>query len=246
MILLRRLLRVALIGTALGACVGAVIYGTKQSANIAEVRTRVEPSLRQELAAAGFTLGDPAFIRIFKESRELELWLKPQGAAEFKLWKSWPVAAMSGTLGPKLKEGDRQAPEGFYEVQAKALNPQSDFHLSFNVGYPNAFDQAQGRTGSFIMVHGKKVSIGCFAMTDPVIELIYLVAEAALSKGQVSVPVHIFPFRMTEERMAQAESDPSPWLDFWKNLRVGFTRFEQTHIPPVPTVEGDQYVFTSI
>ena len=242
---LRRLFRAALIGTAVGACVSGVIYQTKQNARITEVRSRVEPSLKQDLGAAGFTLGDPAFIRIFKESRELELWLKPKGSSEFKLWKSWPIVAMSGKLGPKLKEGDGQAPEGFYEVKAKALNPQSDFHLSFNVGFPNAFDQAQGRTGSFIMVHGNKVSIGCFAMTDAVIEPIYLVVEAALNNGQASVPVHIFPFRMTEERMGRAETEKAPWLDFWKNLREGFTRFEQTHVPPTSQVEGDRYVFHS-
>jgi murein L,D-transpeptidase YafK len=246
MSLLRRLLRATLIGTALGACVGAVIYQTKQNERITEVRARVEPSLKEELATAGFTLGDAAFIRIFKESRELELWLEPKGSTEFKLWKSWPIVAMSGKLGPKLKEGDGQAPEGFYEVQAKALNPQSDFHLSFNVGYPNAFDQAQGRTGSFIMVHGNKVSIGCFAMTDAVIEPIYLVLEAALNNGQASVPVHIFPFRMTEERMARAETEKAPWLDFWRTLREGFTRFEQTRVPPTPRVEGGRYAFPSI
>jgi murein L,D-transpeptidase YafK len=243
--LLRHLFRATLIGTAVGACVGAVIYQTKQNERITEVRVRVEPSLKEELATAGFTLGDAAFIRIFKESRELELWLEPKGSAEFKLWKSWPIVAMSGKLGPKLKEGDGQAPEGFYEVQAKALNPQSDFHLSFNVGYPNAFDQAQGRTGSFIMVHGNKVSIGCFAMTDAVIEPIYLVVEAALNHGQASVPVHIFPFRMSEERMARAETEKAPWLDFWKNLREGFTRFEKTHVPPTPQTGADRYVFPS-
>jgi murein L,D-transpeptidase YafK len=243
--LLPLVLRATLIGTALGACVDAVIYQTKQSARVTEVRARVEPSLKQELAMAGFALGDPAFIRIFKESRELELWLKPKGASGFKLWKSWPIVAMSGKLGPKLKEGDGQAPEGFYEVTPSALNPQSDFHLSFNVGYPNAFDQAQGRTGSFIMVHGNKVSIGCFAMTDAVIEPIYLVVEAALNNGQASVPVHIFPFRMTEERMTTAETEKASWLEFWKNLREGFARFEQTHVPPTTQVEADRYVFPS-
>src|SRR6476646_7180694 len=133
---------------------------------LGEVRTRVEPFLKEDLAKAGLALGDAAFIRIFKEERVLELWLKPKGSAQFKLWKTWPIAAMSGHLGPKLKEGDQQAPEGFYEVNVDTLNPQSDYHLAFNIGYPNAFDQAKGRTGSYIMVHGNSVSIGCFAMTD--------------------------------------------------------------------------------
>lgn len=240
---LRRLLRATLIGTALGACVGAVICQTKQNERITEVRTRIEPSLKQELATAGFALGDPAFIRIFKEERELELWIKPQDEKQFKLWKTWPVVAMSGKLGPKLMEGDQQAPEGFYAVNAKAMNPESKYHLSFNIGYPNAFDQAQSRTGTLIMVHGNKVSLGCFAMTDPVIEQIYLVVEAALSHGDASIPVHVFPFRMTDERMAQAETEGGPWLAFWKNLREGHDRFEAKKVPPQVRSAGDCYTF---
>jgi murein L,D-transpeptidase YafK len=128
-------------------------------------------------------------------------------------------------------------------VNAKALNPQSDYHLSFNIGYPNDFDQAQARTGSFIMVHGKNMSIGCFAMTDPVIEQIYLIVDAALNHGQASVPVHVFPFRMTDERMAQAEKEGSPWLAFWKNLRDGHDRFETQHVPPKAKSAGNCYAF---
>jgi murein L,D-transpeptidase YafK len=240
---LRRLLRASLIGAALGACVGAVIYQTKKNERVREVRTRIEPSLKQELATAQFALGDHVFIRIFKEERELELWIKPKSATQFKLWKTWPIAAMSGHLGPKLKEGDQQAPEGFYAVNAKAMNPQSDYHLSFNIGYPNDFDQAQARTGSLIMVHGKNMSIGCFAMTDPVIEQIYLIVEAALNHGQATVPVHIFPFRMTDERMAQAETEGTPWLAFWKNLRQGHDRFETQRVPPKAKSAGDCYTF---
>ncbi len=240
---LRRLLRAALIGTAIGACVGALIYHSRQTERIQEVRSRVGPSLKRELGRASFSLGDSALIRIFKEERELELWLKPKDDKQFKLWKTWPIAAMSGKLGPKLKEGDQQAPEGFYATNTSALNPQSDFHLSFNVGYPNEFDSAQGRTGSFIMVHGRNMSIGCFAMTDPVIEQIYLVVEEALHHGQSKVPIHIFPFRMTEERMTRAETEQSPWVPFWRNLREGFLRFERDRVPPAVNVDGDHYVF---
>jgi murein L,D-transpeptidase YafK len=216
---------------------------TPQSDRLREVRARVTPSLKQELAAAGFALGDPAFIRVFKEERELELWLNPNGASQFKLWKTWPVAAMSGKLGPKLKEGDLQAPEGFYAVDAKAMNPQSDFHLSFNIGYPNAFDQAQKRTGTFIMVHGDKVSLGCFAMTDPVIEQIYLAVEEALHRGQSFVPVHVFPFRMTDERMARAETEGGEWLAFWRNLREGYDFFEKNRMPAQAKPAGERYAF---
>jgi murein L,D-transpeptidase YafK len=148
---------------------------------------------------------------------------------------------MSGRLGPKLAEGDAQAPEGFYEVTPRALNPNSAFHLSFNIGYPNAFDVANGRTGSWIMVHGGEASVGCFAMTDALVEEIYLVTEAALQKGQPAVPVHVFPFRMTEERMRAAGE--SEWLPFWENLREGHEHFELSHVPPVVRVEETHYVF---
>lgn len=235
-----RLLRAVLIGNAIGACVGAVTFKTQQNERVSEVRARIEPSLKSELAAGGFALGNPVFIRIFKEERELELWLKPDGAAQFKLWKTWPIAAVSGRLGPKLKEGDFQAPEGFYSVNAKAMNPASSFHLSFNIGYPNAFDRAHGRTGAFIMVHGSNVSIGCFAMTNPVIEQIYLTVEAALNHSQTEFPVHVFPFRMTDERMAQETE--SPWLDFWRDLKAGHDVFENDKVPASVRVIDKRYV----
>ena len=240
MTLLHRLFRAVLIGTAIGTCVGAVIFKTMQNERVSEVRARIETSLKQELAIGGFTLGNPVFIRIFKEERELELWLKPDDAAQFKLWKIWPIAAMSGRLGPKIKEGDLQAPEGFYSVNAKAMNPASSFHLSFNIAYPNAFDRAHGRTGAFIMVHGSNVSIGCFAMTNPVIEQIYLTVEAALNRRQTEVPVHVFPFRTTDERMARETE--SPWLDFWLDLKVGHDAFEKDKVPPTVRVAEKRYV----
>jgi murein L,D-transpeptidase YafK len=239
----RSALFLALIIALPGAFIAPLDATTPQSDRLRAVRTRVEPSLKEELTAAGFALGNPAFIRIFKEEGELELWLKPKGEKQFKLWKTWPIAAMSGKLGPKEKVGDLQAPEGFYAVNAKAMNPVSNYHLSFNIGYPNAFDQALGRTGSHIMIHGNQVSIGCFAMSDPVIEPIYLVVESALNKGQAAVPIHAFPFRMTDERMARAEMEGSAWLPFWKNLRDGYKRFETELVPPPTKPDGEFYAF---
>jgi murein L,D-transpeptidase YafK len=226
-----------------GAFVPTLKATPPQSDRLREVRTRLEPVLKEELKAVGFALGNPAFIRVFKEELQLELWLKPESEKQYKLWKTWPIAAMSGKLGPKEKQGDLQAPEGFYAVHAQAMNPQSNFHLSFNIGYPNPFDRALERTGDFIMVHGNAVSLGCFAMTDPVIEPIYLVVEAALMHGQKEVPVHAFPFRMTEERMARAETEGSEWLAFWKNLREGYRRFEEARVPPKVKPGEALYVF---
>ena len=121
------------------------------------------------------------------------------------------------------------------------MNPNSRFHLSFDVGYPNAYDRSHGRTGSYIMVHGNCVSIGCFAMTDPAIEEIYGLVEAALKKGQPVVRIHSFPFRMTERRMDAARE--SEWFSFWENLKEGYDWFERERVPPDAGVSGQRYVF---
>lgn len=187
-------------------------------------------------------LGRPIFIRIFKEEEELEVWTQPKGKERFELWKTYPICAYSGGLGPKLKEGDMRSPEGFYFVPPSAMNPKSSYHLSFNLGYPNAYDRAHGRTGSFLMVHGKCVSIGCYAMTDPFIEEIYALADAAHKRAeQAFFRVHVFPFRMTEANMARHAD--SKWADFWTNLKEGHDHFEATGQPPNVEVSNKRYVF---
>jgi|UniRef100_UPI003784DE2E murein L,D-transpeptidase YafK len=203
---------------------------------LTNVRSRLLPKLDDELAAKQLELGQPAFIRIFKESRELELWIKNNQG--WQLFRTYPIACFSGSLGPKTKEGDMQAPEGFYSVTKQQLNPASSYHLSFNIGYPNAYDLHHQRTGSFIMVHGNTVSIGCFAMTDPLIEEIYLIVEAALQKSS-EVPVHSFPFRMTEERIQKEQN--TPHRDFWQNLRTAHDLFDKEHRVPQVTVANGRY-----
>jgi len=203
--------------------------------------TRVGPNLTRNLEAVGLKFGDPVFIRIFKEERELEFWVQVPGRKSYKLFRTYRIAAMSGVLGPKLKEADRQAPEGFYFVSPANMNPNSRFHLSFNIGYPNEYDRAHARDGSFIMVHGNRVSIGCFAMTDKRIEQIYTLCDAALNKGQPFFRVHVFPFRMTADRMAKAKGNE--WQNFWQNLKVGYDLFERTKVPPNVTVKDKRYLF---
>lgn len=195
--------------------------------------------MSRELKVHQLELGSPIFIRIFKESKELEVWVKK--GDRFQLFKNYPIHYFSGTLGPKLKEGDRQAPEGFYYVSASRMNPNSRFHLSFNLGYPNKYDRGLGRTGSALMVHGNTVSIGCFAMTDPLIEEIYTLADQALRNGQKFFRVHIFPFRMTEENMVRHRN--SKWIEFWKNLKTGYDYFEKSWSPPNVEVENKVYTF---
>ena len=179
--------------------------------------------------------GAPVYIRIFKKEAVLELWVEKEG--RYIPLKFYRICAYSGHLGPKLKEGDKQAPEGFYRVYPRQLNPHSRFHLAFNLGYPNAYDRAHGRTGSYLMVHGDCVSVGCYAMTDEKIEEIYAMVASALKHGQRYVPVHIFPFRMEEETM-EAYSD-NRWYDFWTELKEGYDYFEAEEIPPrVETING--------
>ena len=183
-------------------------------------------------------MGDPVYIRIFKEASLLEVWIR--SGVEYKLLKNYFICAYSGALGPKEKEGDRQAPEGFYKVRKEHLNPNSKFHLSFNLGYPNAYDKAHKRTGSFLMVHGNCVSIGCYAMTDDKIEEIYALVESTLKKGQKYVPVHIYPFKMTKENMALHSENK--WIDFWMNLKEGYDYFETEKLPPQIEVKNGHYI----
>ncbi len=194
--------------------------------------------LEGELAERGLRKGLPTFLRIFKEDSELELWMQADG--EWKLFRTFDICRWSGTLGPKLKEGDKQSPEGFYQVSLGSLNPNSKYHLSFNLGFPNRYDQENGRTGSFLMVHGNCVSIGCYAMTDEGIDKIYPLVEAALNHGQRHVPVHIFPFRMTDENMQRHAG--SQWLSFWKDLKPAYEAFNTSRRVPVIEVENRRYV----
>jgi murein L,D-transpeptidase YafK len=185
-------------------------------------------NLDRRLAEQGLAAGAPVFVRIFKREFELELWMQRDG--RFTRFAVYPICRWSGRLGPKLAEGDAQAPEGFYTVDAKALNPKSQYHRSFNLGFPNAFDRAQQRTGSLIMVHGACASVGCFAMTDPVVDEIWRLVTAALKGGQKRFHVHVFPFRMTEENLGARSH--VVWAAFWENLKQGYDLFEATRLPP--------------
>ena len=180
-------------------------------------------------------------MRIFKNEFELELWMKRGDS--YTLFTTYPICMWSGKLGPKFAEGDHQAPEGFYTVARNALNPNSRWHRSFNLGYPNTFDRTHGRTGSALMVHGNCASVGCYAMTDPQIDEIWRLINAAFDKGQTRFQVQIYPFRMTDEHLkARAEN---PAADFWQTLKPGYDAFERTKLPPKVSVCRGQYQFTA-
>lgn len=212
------------------------VSSCKAKESLAEIQQRVKPSLLSMLESAKAQWGNPVFICIMKEELILELWVQPKNSDKFVLLKKYPVAGMSGELGPKTAEGDYQAPEGFYSTNKELLNPNSNYHLAFNIGYPNAYDQSLGRTGSFIMVHGSTGSIGCFAMTDAGIEEIYTMVEAALKAGQISVPIQIYPFAMTPQRLVKEKS--SPHYKFWSALQPAWNYTEGNKKPyPVDKIK---------
>ena len=205
------------------------------------IRRPPNPTLQDRLEARGFRFGAPAFIRIFKKEEVLEVWLQ-KDSGEYALFLDYPICIYSGELGPKTREGDKQSPEGFYAVGREAMNPNSQYHLSFNLGYPNAYDRAHGYSGSLLMVHGKCVSIGCYAMGDRQIEEIYTLVGAALQRGQPFVRVHAFPFRMTDANLATYSEHR--WYDFWRMLKPGYDYFERYHQPPEIDVIGGQYALS--
>ena len=215
-------------------------YGLVYSEESIEARARVAPRLKRELKAQGFEWGAPVFVRIFKQPRVLELWLE-QADRSYKLFKTYPICKFAGGLGPKRVRGDDQVPEGFYSVNPHWMHPYSDYHLAFNVRYPNDYDAHYERTGANIMVHGGCSSSGCIAMTDPRIEEIYTLAEAAIRAGQPYFKVHIFPFPLTEKNL-QAHAK-SPWLDFWRNLKEGYDLFEVNRVPPQDYFADGRYQF---
>src|SRR6185437_1511137 len=193
-----------------------------------------------ELEAKQMDKGSPILVRIFKEEAELEVWKKNR-AGEYALLKTYPICRWSGELGPKIKEGDRQAPEGFYTITPGQMNPRSNYYLAFNTGYPNAFDRAWNRTGSELMVHGDCSSRGCYAMTDEQIQEIYALARESFFGGQKAFQLDAFPFRMTALNMAKHRNNPN--FAFWKMLKEGYDHFNATHQEPKVAVCERHYVF---
>lgn len=193
--------------------------------------------LAERLAEAGFRSGAPMLMRIFKETSELELWLEK--GDRYHLFATYPICHWSGTLGPKLREGDKQTPEGFYTITNRQLRHIGRWPRAINLGYPNAFDRAHGRNGSYILMHGGCSSVGCFAMTNPVMGEVYGLAKAAIRGGQRHIPMHVFPFRMTDEALAQHAA--SAWHGFWSTLQEGYKSLARTGRPPRISVCEGQY-----
>lgn len=222
------------------AAVAAIIAAGCSSAP--EIAPADQPLAKQTLmllGKKGMTAEAPIFVRVFKEESELEVW-KQRDDGRFYHFKTYPICTWSGDLGPKIKQGDKQAPEGFYRVATNQLNPKSQFHVAFNLGYPNAYDKSLGRTGDFLMVHGKCTSAGCYAMTDALMEEIYGLAREALKAGQQDFEVHAFPFRMTDANMNRYKS--SKWIGFWKALKQGYDHFETHRVTPSVAICENRYM----
>jgi murein L,D-transpeptidase YafK len=209
------------------------VRDTPRSRAAVEART---PELSAALAEKGLRLGAPVYLRLTKEPAVLTAYVANEDGV-YEPFRSWPVCSVSGKLGPKLAEGDLQAPEGFYSVAPSQMNPASSFHLAFNIGYPNAFDRDHERTGSYLMVHGSCVSVGCYAMTDEGIEEIWTLMQAAMDHGQSAVPVHIFPFPMTAANLQRHADDEN--APFWRSLAPAWEAFDTTgHVPDIRVVDG--------
>lgn len=192
------------------------------------------------MKAKDMTAASPIMARIFKEEGKLEIW-KRKGNGRYDLIALYDICKWSGKLGPKYVEGDRQAPEGFYAVRPAQMNPNSSYHLSFNIGFPNAYDRVHGRSGQNLMVHGACSSQGCYSMTDTQVEEIYALGREAFKGGQTEFQIEAFPFRMTPANMARYRNDPN--YDFWRNLKEGYDAFEVAKVPPKVGVCEKRYVF---
>jgi murein L,D-transpeptidase YafK len=212
-------------------------------ANNAKANQPVPPRLIQAMSEKNMDLQSPILVRIFKQEAELEVW-KQDRDGRFALLKTYPICRWSGDLGPKVREGDRQAPEGFYTISPAQMNPQSAYYLSFNTGYPNAFDQALGRTGGQLMVHGDCSSRGCYAMTDEQIAEIYSLGRESFFGGQRAFQMQAYPFKMTPINMAKHRNNPN--MPFWKMIKEGYDHFEVTKQEPRVDFCEKKYVFNAI
>ncbi|MCW2282437.1 murein L,D-transpeptidase YafK [Rhodoblastus acidophilus] len=225
----------ALLGVGLlGALSGCNSVGTDRSMQALSSETVAL------MAEKGVTPHSPMLIRAYKKESELEVWkMRPDGT--YVHLKTFPICRWSGQLGPKRREGDRQSPEGFYTITPAQMNPNSAYYLSFNVGYPNAYDRAHGATGGAVMVHGVCSSAGCFSMTDRQIAEIYAMARESFAGGQRSIQMQALPFHLNPTNLAKFRLDPN--MPFWKELKKGVDHFEATHHEVNVGVCGGHYVF---
>jgi len=242
----RSLVRAFLTSAALSAGVLLTGCNTEEMTSLAtnaKANQPVPPKLIAQIDAKNMDLQSPILVRLFKQEAELEVW-KQDRTGRFELLKTYPICRWSGDLGPKVREGDRQAPEGFYAITPAQMNPTSAYYLSFNTGYPNAYDRSLGHTGSELMVHGDCSSRGCYAMTDEQISEIYALGRESFFGGQKSFQFQAYPFRMTPINLARHRN--SPHMAFWKMIKEGNDAFEVTRQEPKVDFCEKKYVFDAV
>src|SRR6201747_1209320 len=241
-LIFRSLVRALITSAALAA--GVLLAGCDSDeislASNAKADQPVSPKLVADMVTKDMDLQSPMLVRLFKQEAELEIW-KQDRSGRYALLKTYPICRWSGDLGPKVREGDRQAPEGFYNISPAQMNPQSAYYLSFNTGYPNAFDRALGRHRSQLMVHGDCSSRGCYAMTDEQIAEIYSLGRESFFGGQKSFQLQAYPFKMTPINMAKHRKNPN--MAFWKMIKEGWDHFEVTRQEPKVDFCEKKYVF---
>ena len=220
--------------------VGLMALSACQYDDLLPANAPLPAALVSAIKENGMGIKSPILVRLFKEDSELEIW-KQKTDGTYGLLKAYKICAWSGKLGPKTREGDRQAPEGFYTVTPAQLNPNSNYHLAVNIGYPNAYDRANGRTGASLMIHGSCNSSGCYAMDDQQVQEIYALARDAFDGGQRAFQIQAYPFRMTPKNMARHRN--SEHYAFWQMLKQGSDYFETTHRPANVGVCERHYIF---
>ena len=236
--------RLLLASAALAAAValaGCETDGTSPATS-AKAMKPISQKMLSEIAQKNMSKNSPILIRLFKQESELEVW-KKDNSGRMALLKTFPICRWLGDLGPKIREGDRQAPEGFYTITPGHMNPASQYHLAVNMGFPNAYDKANDRSGAFLMIHGDCSSRGCYAMTDEQIAEIYALARESFFGGQRAFQIQAFPFRMTPTNMAKHRNNPH--MAFWKMLKEGYDHFEVTRAEPKVDVCEKRYVFNA-
>lgn len=241
---LTHLAATAAIAALLSGCTASETMVDSVDVNLKTVTSKVNYELSgkivQKMQAMNMAKTSPIMLRIFKEEGALEVW-KANSANRFEKLREYKICAWSGKLGPKVKEGDRQAPEGYYPLAPGQMNPNSSYYLAINTGFPNQFDRANGRFGTNLMIHGACSSSGCYSMTDEQMQEIFALARDAFKGGQKTIQLQALPFRMTAENMARHRNSPN--FEFWKNLKEGYDQFEITKRPPEFAVCEKKYVF---
>ncbi|MDQ0321656.1 murein L,D-transpeptidase YafK [Pararhizobium capsulatum DSM 1112] len=242
---LRNLVIIAAVAALLAGCTNETLDAFDQAdVDIKSVKNKTTYELSGKIVAnmraANMPKNSPVMIRIFKEEGALEIW-KATADNRFAKLREYKICAWSGKLGPKVKEGDRQAPEGFYPLGPGQMNPNSSYYLAINTGFPNRYDQANGRHGTDLMIHGACSSSGCYSMTDEQMQEIFALARDAYKGGQQTIQLQALPFRMTAENMARHKNSPN--IEFWNMLKVGYDQFEITKRPPEVNICEKKYVF---